>query len=239
MHSAFFHSTPPYSYNTIAAAVRLGHKYQMSDTLDNALSFLKTYHPTDFDKWSASPYYGPPEFLPSRVYAVGVVNLARLTNEVDLLLMALLVCCTIIDEANLVHGFAREDGSRERLTRDDLERCFRAKTRLIAESTLIMLRVCRPEISITCRTHEDCTRGFKQIYDELERDMEHMTDPDISFSPPGLTNALDEGELCAPCREMVTEREKRERKAAWEKLREIFGLTLPAQIPGETGQAGV
>ncbi|EIW56911.1 uncharacterized protein TRAVEDRAFT_81808, partial [Trametes versicolor FP-101664 SS1] len=36
-YSAFFHKDPDYSYHTISAAVRLGHKYQMLDLLDNAL----------------------------------------------------------------------------------------------------------------------------------------------------------------------------------------------------------
>ncbi len=223
----------------ISAAVRLGHKYQMSDILDNALAFLKTYHSTDFAEWSATDDYGPPGFASSRTYAIGVVNLARLTNDVGLLLMALLVCCTIADEADLVYGFEREDGSREQLTRDDLGLCFRAKVRLIAESTTILLRVCRPEVAGGCMSTEACERGFLPIYDELEYAAEPLADPDVSVRAPALTYALDEGDLCGDCREMVTEREECERKAAWKKLPGIFGLTLPAQVPGEAEQVGV
>lgn len=212
----------------ISAAIRLGHKYQMSDMLDNALAFLKTYHPTDFDKWSATDDYGPPGFASSRVYAIGVVNLARLTNEDGLLLMALLVCCTIPDEADLVRGFEREDGSREQLTRDDLGLCFRAKVRLIAEATTILLRVCRPEVASGCMTTETCTQGFLPIYDELEYAAEPLTDPDVSVCAPDLVYALNEGDLCGPCRRLLSDREEGERRAAWKKLPDIFDLTLPA-----------
>ncbi|EIW57114.1 uncharacterized protein TRAVEDRAFT_76005, partial [Trametes versicolor FP-101664 SS1] len=223
--SAFFHATPPYSYDMLSASVRLGHKYQMSDILDNALAFLKTYHPTDFDEWSALEHYGPPGFARSRIYAIGVVNLARLTNEVGLLLMALLVCCTIRDEADLVHGFEREDGSLERLSRDDLALCFKAKIRLIAESTNIMLNMFRPEVDPGCMTRDSCARDFMVIYDELEYHREPLTNPDVSVRAPGLTDALEEGEPCEECREMVLSRESSERRAAWKKLPYIFGLT--------------
>lgn len=34
----------------------------MADLLDNALDYLKTYYPTDFDSWQLYETYGPPGF---------------------------------------------------------------------------------------------------------------------------------------------------------------------------------
>ncbi|EIW56922.1 uncharacterized protein TRAVEDRAFT_81124, partial [Trametes versicolor FP-101664 SS1] len=115
--NAFFHKAPEYTYHTISAAVRLGHKYQMPDLLDNALGFLKAYYPTDCDAWRTIDR-GLPGFKVE--HTIGVVNLARLTDDASLLLMALFACCNIENAETVVRGFEREDGSREQLALDDV-----------------------------------------------------------------------------------------------------------------------
>ncbi|KAL1938258.1 hypothetical protein VTO73DRAFT_11709 [Trametes versicolor] len=165
---AFHTSIPTYSYDAIAAAVRLGHKYQMSDMLNDALTFLKTYYPMDYDKWKAYTSYGPPGF--PEECAIGVVNLARLVDDVGLLLMALLVCCTIADGRKIVWGFKRKDGSREQLTPGDIGLCYVAKARLVAASARLMLRVFLPQVPDTCKTSLSCTQGFQNIIKALGDD---------------------------------------------------------------------
>ncbi|OJT05562.1 hypothetical protein TRAPUB_3611 [Trametes pubescens] len=216
--SAFFRSGPApcYSYHSISAAVRLGHKYQMTDLLDNALAYLKTYYTTDYEKWTAQDDYGPPGFDPS--HAIGVVNLSRLTNETGLLLMALLVCCSLDDGQELLGGFEREDGARERLTHDDIARCYSAKTRLIAESTKIALRACRPEISDACKTGLSCIRSFNQMLKRLGDGEGPIAGFDPSAGTHAFMNVLDTSEVCVHCRAMVVGRVLRERKAAWARL---------------------
>ncbi|OJT09459.1 hypothetical protein TRAPUB_14062 [Trametes pubescens] len=235
---AFHTNAPKYSYDAVAAAVRLGHKYQMSALLDDALSFLKTYYPTDYDKWKAYTQYGPPGF--SRECAIGVVSLARLTNDMGLLLMALLVCCTIGDGEKIVNGFKREDGSREHLTPSDIGLCYSAKTRLVAASARLMLRVFLPEVSDACKTSLSCMQGFQRIIKALGDDTSSFNQhPDPSVSTYAFQAALKKGGLCVHCRKVVVQREMRERKSAWAKLPEAFGLALPPQGPIEAGQAGV
>ncbi|OJT05560.1 hypothetical protein TRAPUB_3609 [Trametes pubescens] len=226
-HSVFFSKEPVgYSYDAISAAVRLGHKYQMSDLLDNALDYLKAYYPIDFDKWYAYKQYGPPSF--TMAHHIGLVNLARLVDDAELLLMALLVCCTI-DDTDIIHGFEREDGSREQLTLGDIGLCYVARSRLTAASVQIMLRVCRPEVSAACQTERACSLGFESVLIALEAidDPSVITNPDPGFDAVGFDDAFRAAGVCAQCKEMVKERNLRERKAAWKKLPEIFGINLP------------
>ncbi len=63
---------------------------------------------------------------------IGVVNIARLTNTFDLLPVALMDCCQM--DSGLVKGHQREDGTFERLTDDDLERCLKATGKLTGAS---------------------------------------------------------------------------------------------------------
>ncbi len=69
----------------------------MAGILDDALGCLETCCPADFAKWTALGEYGPPGLGIRR--AIGVVDLARLVDDVGLLLMALLVCCEFEDVA--------------------------------------------------------------------------------------------------------------------------------------------
>ncbi|EIW56929.1 uncharacterized protein TRAVEDRAFT_49740 [Trametes versicolor FP-101664 SS1] len=233
--SVFFSKEPPgYSYDAISAAVRLGHKYQMSDLLDNALDYLKAYYPIDFDKWYAYKKYGPPSF--TMAHHIGLVNLARLVDDAELLIMALLVCCTI-DDTDIIHGFEREDGSREQLALGDIGLCYIARARLTAVSVQIMLRICHPEVADACKTERACSLGFESVLIALEAidDPSVITNPDPGFDAIGFDDAFRAAGVCAQCKEMVKERNLRERKAAWEKLPEIFGIELPKAA--DEGQA--
>lgn len=206
----------------------------MSDLLDNALRYLNMYYPTDFDKWITLDEYGPPGFDEPRSYAIGVVNLARLTGETGLLLMALLVCCTIPEASDLIRGFEREDGSREQLSLDDIALCVDAKSTLAELSVKMMLGICRQEVSSACKTMQGCSQAFKNVLIELETEA-NILHSDPSVDTLALEVVLEDADLCLHCQAMVKERKIRERKAAWGQLEEIFDIDLP--VDNEEGQA--
>ncbi|RPD53663.1 hypothetical protein L227DRAFT_384391 [Lentinus tigrinus ALCF2SS1-6] len=91
---------PSTTYETIAAYLRLGHKYQVDTLFDQSLSYLKRYFTTDFDIWQQwlkhNQYQVPVEWggHESKLFAIGVVNLARLAQCDALLPSALAVCCS-------------------------------------------------------------------------------------------------------------------------------------------------
>lgn len=197
----------------------------MTGILDNALEYLKTYYPTDFEKWTALDEYGPPGF--GIHHAIGVVNLARLVDDIGLLLMALLVCCEFEDGEQLIHGFEREDGSREQLTLDDVGRCYSAQIRLAGESAKIALRACRPELSDACKTRQDCADTFEGMLNKLGdiEDPRSISHFDPSAATQAFLDIFEDDDLCARCQAVLHARVLRERKASWAKLPEIFNLT--------------
>ena len=105
--------------------MRLGQKYQIGHLLESSLSYLRKYFPTTLDEWKDRTYCDMPGRW-RREEAIGVVNLARLTGTEAILPTAMVVCCQL-DVKDLIHGFTLEDGSREKLSDEDVVRCMAAK----------------------------------------------------------------------------------------------------------------
>lgn len=205
----------------ISAAVRLGHKYQMSKLLDHAIAHLKKHYTNDYDTWYDNEDYVPCGFA-SREHAIGVVNLARLTGETSLLPTALLGCCMLSED--VLDGFARADGSLEHLSMADVGLCMAGRERLVKESVTVAFRVFQPVASDKCKTKPTCLEGFRRMHANLEQHIFEITIPD----PCGaFHDKFTAGDLCTHCKTMVQERDVRERKAVWAKLPEIFGVKLP------------
>lgn len=84
--------------------------------------------------------------------AFAVVNLAYTLNNRKWLPLALFICCTG-GSAALRNGVTREDGSIERLTDEDFERCFDAIPRLTEAAKKIIEETYD---SKRARTFRDC-----------------------------------------------------------------------------------
>ncbi|EIW56909.1 uncharacterized protein TRAVEDRAFT_49719 [Trametes versicolor FP-101664 SS1] len=219
--SPFFASvTQPYSYDMISAAIRLGHKYQMSNLLDHALEYLKQHFTNDFETWRGHPYYVPRGF--TREHAIGVVNLARLTGETSLLPTAFLACSFLAED--IVHGFERTDGTREHLSMADIGLCIAGRVRLVKESVKVAFRVFQPIASDKCKNKAACLENFRRICTKLDEHVDSITAPDPSGT---YYTKIQVKDLCVHCYAMVKERDTRERKAVWEQLPAIFGVELP------------
>ncbi|RDX49028.1 hypothetical protein OH76DRAFT_1351489, partial [Lentinus brumalis] len=116
------------AFHTISAYIRLGHKYQINTLFDESLSYLKECFTTDLkarQAWLDHRVQVPLEWGSYRpeIYAIGVVNLARLAHCDTILPTALAACCSLRVES-LFDGFVREDGTRERLSEGDLRLCM-------------------------------------------------------------------------------------------------------------------
>ncbi|OJT09460.1 hypothetical protein TRAPUB_14063 [Trametes pubescens] len=225
------------SYASIAAAARLGHKYQMTRLFEQALNYLKTHYTNDFEAWEKQNTYVPRGF--ADVEAIGVVNLARFLGETNLLTTALFACCQL-GSRQIISGFAREDGTREQLTLDDIGLCLDAKPRLVQESVRVVLRVLRPIGSRSCTTATPCRSGFRHLLEKVRVRVGEVagTDPFL-----GLFNALGsdaDGELCRSCWLMAENRDSVEKRAVWDRLPEILGLakTGPGGDGSETQSEG-
>ncbi|KAH9925683.1 uncharacterized protein BXZ73DRAFT_49803, partial [Epithele typhae] len=113
------------SFDILSAYIRLGHKYQISIIYDPAMAYLKWHFAPTFSRWktrstSGSRPYTLPHWEPENT--IGVVNLARLTDEDSILPLALLGCCQLGDRLSV--GFRYSDGIRETLSARDTLLCL-------------------------------------------------------------------------------------------------------------------
>ncbi|OJT09463.1 hypothetical protein TRAPUB_14066 [Trametes pubescens] len=220
------------SFAAIAAAARLGHKYQMTRLLEQALTYLKTYYTNDYDAWQKKESWNPPGFHDED--AIGVVNLARFLGETSLLPTALLACCQL--GRDLINGFAREDGTREQLTLDDIGLCLEAKPRLVQESSRTVLHVFEPMASVRCLSAGKCRGGFRRILKMVEDRVADVVGTDPFRYLFKALGADADGELCQNCRAMAESREYAETRRVWARLPEILGIPRPG--PGGEAAGG-
>ena len=153
LSTSFVHNTLHHpTYETISAYARLGHKYQMDSLVQQASDYLRKHFPTTVDAWHSSPSYWPKGF--QHEHAIGVVNLARLTGEHSLLPTALLACMRL--GSAVLHGFPREDGSREILAPADFACCIDARPRVVEAHATAVLRILGSPISQGCVSRGAC-----------------------------------------------------------------------------------
>lgn len=208
------------SFGSISAAVRLGHKYEMSTLLEQAIAYLKShYTQSSLLLWS---FYRckPPAF--SDIHAIGVVNLARLTEETSLLPMALLACCQLNQE--LTYGFVREDGTLEQLSQYDNALCVAAKTRLIQASIAVALEFLLPEVSASCGTHQRCLEIFRRLYAVFAGRIGTIAGHNPFAVVDQLIAVSTEAELCEVCWAMAIERGRSKSRAVWDSLPDLLGI---------------
>ena len=84
-------------FAVVAALVRLGHKYAITDVYEEALARLSAHYSSDLDRWRRCRA-GNSSLRTTPQDAMTVVELARLTNSAHLLPTALLVCTTLETE---------------------------------------------------------------------------------------------------------------------------------------------
>lgn len=216
------------TFHTISAYARLGHKYQIEHLVTQTVGFLKGYHTHSFDKWEMNVNYEPAEW--ARIYAIGVVNMARLLGCHSVLPSALAVCC-MLDPDELLDGFQREDGSLETLEKSDLVRCLRGKEILPMESVSALLRAftcdlpkpqpckrqpCSPWLDAldTARSQYPTVFGGASVIDEWGNCLEEAL------------AVVGDKRLCKSCLAVLTARLRDEQKKIWNRLPELLDVEV-------------
>ncbi|KAI0700385.1 hypothetical protein C8T65DRAFT_285269 [Cerioporus squamosus] len=152
--SAFLTNRRPRpSFELISACVRLGHKYEMTSTYQEAMSYLKDHFTTSLSVFLSHDGNCVPHSPGFKLlHVIGVVNLARLTGEHTLLPLALLVCCRL--GADIVQGFSYSDGERETLSSADLGLCFAGKAILLRDTVIAQITTFAPLPTGVCDREE-------------------------------------------------------------------------------------
>ncbi|RDX41458.1 hypothetical protein OH76DRAFT_1449652 [Lentinus brumalis] len=209
-----------YTFDQLAALVRLSHKYGIESVEKQAISCLKTYYADTFDAWE-----GPKGFraMPEVGQGIGAIRLARLTNNPSMLPVAFYECAIL--GGKIVQGWTREDGTVERLGWEDLERCingYGALCRMIEFRIECLFKV---EPGHTCSTRIRCKTGMRDLYaDQIE--FEWTTTRLLHSVADSVEKWASDYSLCEHCAELIKERDRGERRDLWTKLPSIFGLSV-------------
>ncbi|KAI0819827.1 hypothetical protein BC628DRAFT_961843 [Trametes gibbosa] len=211
------------TFGLVSACIRLGRKYEIKQIYDTALAILKNHYTDDFDHWD-SLGNGASCTSFDDVHSIGVVNLVRLIGDHTMLPVALWQCCRL--GSHLVHGFARADGTTETLTLEDLGLCFAAQQRLIQAGVRARLRIFAPTVSEGCRNPAKCKDVFAKANKTLEKraDVLAGTDPFVPYTKVCFEGVLG---LCSACSSEVKARDKKERRAIWNRLPTLLGIVVP------------
>ncbi|KAJ3012427.1 hypothetical protein NUW54_g1874 [Trametes sanguinea] len=215
--------------HAISAWIRLGQKYQIDELVEEGLAILHEHYPDSLSKaLSRSSGF-------SGLKAIAVVNLARLTGKASLLPTALLACCCL--EAEIVKGFEREDGTRERLDPEDLGRCYAAKATLIRTTTASIVSLLDPFPPSSCEDPQKCE-------DQRRVNLEYLTEtlyadicPDTLFVEEKCEDIVLPTwcDLCGPCRSALKAQIHDERKALWNELPGILDVAVDVGWHGNSG----
>ena len=192
----------------------------MDDLVEEGLRYLRTIYPDDFTELRHRQHKA---FNP--IYAIGVVNLARLTGANDLLPMAIADCAKL--GATVFQGFTHEDGTREFLSASDLPLCIQAKDRLTEARMLASFRIFGDLPAGDCDDvagdQEDLGCFLPGLPDEIKK--AYICTPDVWKSwTPAIKEYLPG--LCNACRNMLKTSEMREQRYIFESLPSFVGVKV-------------
>ncbi|PIL26558.1 hypothetical protein GSI_12316 [Ganoderma sinense ZZ0214-1] len=217
-----------WTFDAAAAVLRLAHKYALPGLRDQALELIERH---------AFPGDGPvPPLLSSNskpalafepVHAIAAANIARLVDRPAMRLAALYRCAAL--GPAVLRGWARDDGSVERLDPADLRVCMDAHAALVRERAALCATVFDDTPHGDCATRRQCQEALRRLEDAVVGMGFWSHGPGSGIVDEWGTylwkRATDSG-LCRGCYHMVETRDREERRKAWERLPEIFNVEV-------------
>ena len=227
------------SFDTLSALVRLGHKYEFEEIVEEAMKWLEVYYTTNFEVWKKyiRGIRDPPFLVSAGPSAddIDAVNLARLTGHHSILPIALYRCAQLTVD-DLLDGMTCRGGRVVALSADDARRCLRAKESLMEASGRVAVAASYITHLPDCSTPEECLEIIQDLHRSLfplSGDFEITTDP--------LRNTLWRDwssrmlhrrfrDLCGECKSSIEIPVKVAQQSIWRELPLYFDL--PAFEPG-------
>ncbi|KAI0668011.1 hypothetical protein C8Q78DRAFT_980914 [Trametes maxima] len=229
---------PHIPFVILSAHIRLGHKYDIPEIVNQAVEYLQTYFTTDFETWihneNSSDLFLPFDFSERMIADVfETVNLARLIERPNLLPAALYLCCQQEPE-DLLLGIPRAgrddpgqaDAVIVRLNDDDVRLCIRAQRTLLRESCDMVGALAREATAKEagadrCEYPERCANARESMVREILGDFATLVGSDI-LSERMLPCQF---RLCGTCAGELVVRKQSTVREAWRRLPHILGLS--------------
>lgn len=148
-----------------------------------------------------------------------------MTDTPSLLPTALMGCC-MLGATDLIEGFKREDGTPEKLSPEDIGRCFLGRANLIQANTLATVTLFTQTLSDGC-TRRVCAPVFLKLIDELRNNEQVVCVLEwFKYWSDYIDGRDDDRRICAPCYKMLQEREKVVHRDIWRRLPELMSVTV-------------
>ena len=218
-----------YNYPELSALARLGHKYQIDQLERHAISRLKSVFPNDIEQWEdlvqSCQVLQSPSYLSYN--PIDIIDIARLTDTPSMLPLAFCLC--VQNEAIIIDGQAREDGTHLVFSKADAKRCISGFRELYRTSERAVQRTIRLTTSQpSCATPTVCRSALDAMLDRACQGgsiypLEALYDVFLlSFTG------------CEACSQVIKQLRHDERRELWKKLPQIFGLQdeLKGHWPG-------
>ncbi|KZT11166.1 uncharacterized protein LAESUDRAFT_642561 [Laetiporus sulphureus 93-53] len=213
--SAIWVPTVIVTFDTIAACVHLGNKYQMDDVFEGSLDRLKSCFPTSFDDWEqlevGDTYIRSSVMEVQVTDAIRVVNLARTCECTELLPVALYICATL-SSRDLVLGV-----NSANLHPNDLARCVSARNNILQSLPFTSISQIMPH---PLCFRESCRDKLDEFPEWLYRNRYLIDYYFLGFPKIPLAMLVDS--LCRACADVVRTKFTAMRRSLWARLPEFM-----------------
>lgn len=215
-------------FTIVSAFLRLGHKYEIPELWQSAISRLRICFPEKLSDFrNAKTYKENPgddylHFEPPLIHmrleeVLGVINLAR-AYDLPSLLPSAFYLCSLLSTGTLIHGGRDGDGNQLLLSKNDITACIDGHITLMQEETLKIS-------SMAKAVARDCPHlGICDIAELFWRRETGL----VKASGATLTHAswLDPYlfDTCRVCKDELKKRWNRYRSRTWTELCETFGI---------------
>lgn len=152
--------------------------------------------------------------------AIGIVNLARLTDTTPLLIIGLYICCCLGER--MLDGWERDDGIVEHLSPSDLRLCVKVQMQLVQKNVEIIGCIFEDIASEDCLDTDECEEILKNGFVNVTTGDRNTITPNVLLSDP--SRYINAGIYCRYCEPMCCSRELEQRIKTWRWLPELFGL---------------
>ncbi|KAI8974165.1 hypothetical protein BD414DRAFT_498336 [Trametes punicea] len=212
----------PVPFSVLASLIRMGHKYGIQEVYNTALRRLKKSYTSSMTEW-ISPQLRKRYVKTTELDAPAVIELARLTNNPDLLPSAYLACCSL-------HCVARgRKRARDQVEPPpwDLQNILAGRAKLVQRRALNLLALLRVPPCDNCARPEQCAMAVQRTLQRIDlADLESsLLDKDAFTSLSGWFWMRGQTErLCGPCTQASDKAELETREQTWRNLPEIFDI---------------
>lgn len=215
----------PIPFSELAALARLAHKYQLDDLLSGACGRLASVFSADFDQWRITCGASNSLVTLEPTDAIEAFHLFRLVDHTHMIPTALYACCQL-HLRHLLQGVIRADGTLEKLSLEELERCLSVREFLTTSYAWMTLTFLDVDPAKGCTRRALCTSGIQKIK------LGPMSGPDIcqgtkllsDFFSDLATSMEADGFICGQCLDLLRRRQEDLLRKIWRDLPTLMHL---------------